>query len=189
MSTPFEKYKPNEITLLISQASQGDVGALDDLMPIIYPDLKRIASGIRHKQFVVSKTLNTTSLVNEAWLKLAKYGIKAESRKHFYCIVAQAMRQILVNAAKDKLYLKRNAEQMTLDASHLGTDSDALMMIQIDEIVETIEETNKRLAEVFQLKYFLGFSEIEISETLNINVRTVRRDWFTVRKIIQEIIQ
>ena len=183
------QFKPNEITLLIGDASSGDNNAMDKLMPIIYPDLKRIASGIRHKQMVVSKTLNTTSLVNEAWLKLNKYGIKAESRKHFFCIVAKAMRQILVNSAKEKLCLKRNAKQMTLDVSNIATDSDAQMMIQIDEIIESIEQSHGRLAEVFQFKYFLGFSEIEIAETLDVNVRTIRRDWLTVKKVVQEIIQ
>ncbi len=188
MLTQLEQFKPHEITLLIGQASSGDVRAMDSLMPIIYPDLKRIASGIRHKQMVVSKTLNTTSLVNEAWLKLNKYGIKAESRKHFFCIIAKAMRHILVNSAKEKLCLKRNAKQMTLDVANLATDSEAQLMIQIDEIIESIEESHGRLAEVFQFKYFLGFSEIEIAQTLDVDVRTIRRDWLTVKKIIQEII-
>jgi len=189
MLTQLQQFKPHEITLLIGEASSGDISAMDKLMPIIYPDLKRIASGIRHKQMVVSKTLNTTSLVNEAWLKLNKYGIKAESRKHFFCIIAKAMRQILVNSAKEKLCLKRNAKQMTLDISNLATNSDAQLMIQIDEIVESIEESHGRLAEVFQFKYFLGFSEIEIAETLGVDVRTIRRDWLTVKKIIQEIVE
>ncbi len=188
MLTQLEQFKPNEVTLLIGKASAGDISAMDSLMPIIYPDLKRIASGIRHKQMVVSKTLNTTSLVNETWLKLQKYGIKAENRKHFFCIVAKAMRQILVNSAKEKLCLKRNANHMTLESSNLATDSDAQLMIQLNEIIETMEESHARLAKVFQFKYFLGFSEMEIAETLDVNVRTIRRDWLTVKKIIQEII-
>lgn len=189
MLTQLEQFKPNEITLLLGQASSGDNGSMDKLMPIIYPDLKRIAAGIRHKQMVVSKTLNTTSLVNEAWLKLNKYGIKAENRKHFFCIIAKAMRQIIVNAAKEKLTLKRNALQMDIDISEIPNDSEATWMIQLNEILDSIEQSHGRLAEVFQFKYFLGFSEIEIAETLDVNVRTIRRDWLTVKKIIQEIIQ
>lgn len=188
MQILLEQFKPHEITLLIGKASSGDNSAMDSLMPLIYPDLKRIASGIRHKQMVVSKTLNTTSLVNEAWLKLNKYGIKAETRKHFFCIIAKAMRQILVNSAKQKLCLKRNAKQMTLDVSNLATDSDAQLMIKINEIIESIEESHGRLADVFQFKYFLGFPEIEIAQILDVDVRTIRRDWLTVKKIIQEII-
>ncbi len=183
-----EKFNPQEITLLIGKASSGDNGAMDSLMPLIYPDLKRIASGIRHKQMVVSKTLNTTSLVNEAWLKLNKYGIKAESRKHFFCIIAKAMRQILVNSAKEKLCLKRDAKKLTLDVSNLATESEAQFMLKLEEIIKSIEESHGRLAEVFQFKYFLGFSEVEIAETLDVNIRTIRRDWLTVKKIIQEII-
>ena len=87
MANQIESFKPSEITLLIDQASVGDNEAMNRLMPIIYPDLKLIASGIRHKQMIVSNTLNTTSLVNEAWLKLQKYGIKASSRKHFWLYV------------------------------------------------------------------------------------------------------
>jgi RNA polymerase sigma factor (TIGR02999 family) len=188
MPKPLEQFKPHEITLLISKASSGDNSAMDSLMPLIYPDLKRIASGIRHKQMMISKTLNTTSLVNEAWLRLNKYGIKAESRKHFFCIIAKAMRQILVNSAKEKLCIKRKANLHTLDVANIATDSDAQLMIQLNEIIESIEDSYSRLAEVFQFKYFLGFSEIEIADTLNINVRTVRRDWLTVKKIIQEIV-
>lgn len=188
MPIHLEQFKPNEITMLIGRASSGDIRAMDSLMPLIYPDLKRIASGIRHKQMVVSRTLNTTSLVNEVWLKLNKYGIKAESRKHFFCIVAKAMRQILVNSAKEKLCLKRNAKQMTLDVSNIASDSEAQLMIQLGEVIESIEESHDRLAQVFQLKYFLGFSEIEIADTLDVNIRTVRRDWLTVKKIIQEIL-
>ncbi len=188
MPTQLEQLKPNEITLLLSQASNGDNLALDQLIPIFYPDLKRIASGIRHKQMVVSKTLNTTSLVNEAWLKLNKYGIKAESRKHFFCIIAKAMRQILVNAAEEKLCIKRHANQMALDVSNIASESEAEFMIKLNEIIESIENSHSRLAEVFQFKYFLGFSEIEIAETLDVNIRTIRRDWLTVKKIIQEII-
>lgn len=190
MLTKLQQYKPDEITQLISQASEGDDDALDQLIPIVYSDLKRIASGLRHKQMQVSRTLNTTSLVNEAWLKLNKYGIRAESRKHFFCIIAKAMRQILVNAAKEKQCLKRNAQREEgFDISDIALDSQAEWMLQLDEIIDSIEQSHGRLAEVFQLKYFLGFTEIEVAETLDVHVRTIRRDWLTVRKIIQEIIE
>ncbi len=188
MLTQLEQFNPNEITLLISQASSGSSDAMNSLMPIIYGDLKRIATGIRHKQMVVSKTLNTTSLVNEAWLKLNKYGIKAESRKHFFCIIAKAMRQIIVNTANEKLSLKRHSKQIDVDVCEISNDSQATWMLQLDEILDSIENSHGRLAEVFQLKYFLGFSELEIADTLNVNVRTIRRDWLSVKKIIQELI-
>jgi len=188
MLTQLQQFKPDEITLLISQASDGNDGAMDQLMPIIYPDLKRIASGIRHKQMVVSRTMNTTSLVNEAWLKLNKYGIHAESRKHFFCIIAKAMRQIIVNAAVEKQRLKRKSNQVDMDVSEMSSQSEASFMIKLNEILESIEQSHGRLAEVFHFKFFLGFSEQEIADTLEVNVRTIRRDWLTVKKIVQEIV-
>ena len=97
-----------DITVLIEQAAAGQQSSLDQLVPLIYPDLKLIAAGLRRKQFNSSETLNTTSLVNEAWLRLQKYGVQATNRKHFFCIAAQAMRQILMNAAKAKKTQKRD---------------------------------------------------------------------------------
>ena len=188
MTAKLHQIEPNEITVLLDQASHGDDLALDQLIPIIYPDLKRIASGIRHKQLAISRTLNTTSLVNEAWLRLNKHGVKAKSRKHFFCITAKAMRQILVNAAQEKLSLKRHANQVTLDVSRIANEPEAEFMIQLNQVVESIQDSHGRLAEVFQFKYFLGFSEKEIAETLSVDVRTVRRDWLTIKKIIQEVV-
>ena len=188
MTSQTELLEPHEITVLLDQASSGNDMALDQLIPIIYPDLKRIASGVRHKQLAVSRTLNTTSLVNEAWLRLNKHGVKAKSRKHFFCITAKAMRQILVNAAQEKLSLKRHANQVTLDVSRIASEPEAEFMLQLNEVVESIEGSHGRLADVFQFKYFLGFSEKEIAETLGVDVRTIRRDWLTVKKIIQEVV-
>jgi len=98
------------------------------------------------------------------------------------------MRQILVNTAKEKLCLKRNAKQLTLDVSELANSSEADFMIKLNEIVDSIEGSHPRLAQVFQFKYFLGFTEHEISEVLGVNNRTIRRDWLTVKRVIQEII-
>ena len=188
MPTQLEQYKPAEITLLISKASKGSPNALDELIPLVYDELKMIAAGLRHKQFDVSKTINTTSLVNEAWLKLNKYGIKAESRKHFFCIVSKAMRQILMNSAKQKLTNKRNAQIVTFDDSSLRSESEAQWMITLDEIINSIEDYNKRMAQVFELKYFLGFSEEEICETLSISKRSVSRDWLSAKTIIKKVL-
>ncbi|MBL4659586.1 MAG: hypothetical protein JKY19_04465 [Alcanivoracaceae bacterium] len=188
MQTQIEQFKPAEITLLISQASDGNKNALNDLIPLVYDDLKMIATGLRRKQFDVSKTINTTSLVNEAWLKLNKYGIKAENRKHFFCIISKAMRQILVNSAKQKLTHKRNANIVTFDESSLKSESEAQWMITLDEIINSIAESNQRMAQVFELKYFLGFSEEEICEILTISKRSVSRDWLSIKTIIKQVL-
>ncbi|MBL4774322.1 MAG: hypothetical protein JKX98_12310 [Alcanivoracaceae bacterium] len=187
MKSQLEQYNLEEITFLISKASNGNSKALNDLIPLVYDDLKMIAAGLRHKQFDVSKTINTTSLVNEAWLKLNQYGIKAENRKHFFCIVAKAMRQILMNSAKQKMTNKRHAKIVTFDESCLNLESDAEWMITLDEIINSIADSNKRMVQVFELKYFLGLDEKEICEILDISKRSVSRDWLSVKSIIKQI--
>jgi len=189
MPTEFLNSKPQKITLLISKASAGDDAALNELIPLVYDDLKRIASGIRHKQMAVSKTLNTTSLVNEAWLKLQKWGIKAESRKHFFCITAKAMRQILINSANEKLTRKRDANLVTFDDHVLLMENEAEWILLLDQILLTIEQQHPRMVKVFQLKYFLGFTEPEVAEVLNISLSTVSRDWLTIKKIIINVMK
>jgi RNA polymerase sigma factor (TIGR02999 family) len=180
--------KPHQITLLLNKASTGDDDAIDELIPMVYSDLKLIASGLRHKQYDASNTLNTTALVNEAWLKLKKYGVKATSQKHFFCIIAKAMRQILINTAKQRLSKKRDAKVLTFADNNMATESDAKWLLEVEKIIQSLEGSNKRLADVFQLKYFLGLTESETAKTLEITDRTVRRDWITVKKIIKELI-
>jgi len=189
MQTDLIQNSPHEVTLLISQAATGDNKALDALMPMIYSDLKLIASGIRHKQISVSSTLNTTSLVNEAWIKLQKWGVKAESRKHFFCITAQAMRQILINSATEKLSQKRNVKLVTFEDSGIESNNEAEWMILLDKILKPIEQKNPRMVQIFQLRYFLGFTEPEVAELLDVSISTVNRDWLIVKKIIKKIME
>ncbi len=189
MQTELINTNPHQVTLLISQAAEGNTRALNELMPIVYSDLKLIASGIRHKQINVSSTLNTTSLVNEAWLKLNKWGVKAENRKHFFCITAKAMRQILINSAKQKLSHKRNVKLIAFEDLGVDTSNEAEWMIMLDKILKPIEKQNPRLVDVFQLRYFLGFTEPEIAKALEISLSTVNRDWLIVKKIIKSIMK
>ncbi len=188
MQNELESFNPKEITVLISQASDGSTDAMNNLISLVYDDLKIIAAGIRRKQFDVSKTINTTSLVNEAWLKINKYGVKAESRKHFFCIIAKAMQQVLINTAQQKLTNKRHAKVVTFDDSQMSSESEAQWILTLDEIIQSIKQSNQRMADVFQLKYFLGFSEDEISDTLGISKRSVSRDWLSARSIIKDVL-
>jgi RNA polymerase sigma factor (TIGR02999 family) len=190
MSVDINQLEPHHITVLLDKACTGSDEAFDELFPIIYPELKLIASGLRRKNSYGSKTLNTTALVNEVWLKLHKYGVKAKSRKHFYCICAKSMRQIMLNSVQEKQAQKRNGEQKTLTENLSDSSSqteDVIWMMQLDAILKSLESSNPRLAEVFQLKYFLGFSEEETANILEVTDRTVRRDWVVVKKLIKEI--
>jgi len=188
MSIDSTKFEAPEITQMIDHAFEGDIVAMDNLIKVVYPDLKLIASGIRHKHLQVSKTLNTTSLVNEAWLKLNKYGIKSESRKHFFCTVAKAMRQILIDAAKKKLNNKNRHLAVDIDELQVTSADNASWLIKLDEIINAIENSRPRIAQVFDMKYFLGLSNDDIAEKLNITKRTIRRDWLIAKQTIEKII-
>lgn len=188
MSSETGQFAAPEITLMIDNAFQGDISAMDNLIKVVYPDLKLIASGIRHKQLQVSKTLNTTSLVNETWLKLKKYGIKSESRKHFFCIAAKAMRHILIDAAKKKLNQKNRHISIDIDEIQITTLDNASWLIKLDEVVNAIEKSNPRIAQIFEMKYFLGLTNEDIADKLNITKRTIRRDWVIAKKTIEKII-
>jgi len=188
MESSIDQFKPKEITLMIGNAFEGDVNAMDNLISVIYPDLKLIASGIRHKQIKVSRTLNTTSLVNETFLKLCKYGINVKSRKHFFCIVAKAMRQILINSANKKLFKKHAHLDVNIDDFQIESDDSATFLLQLDEIVTSIAKAHPRIGEIFELKYFLGLSEQEIADELNLSKRTVRRDWLIAKQTVAKLI-
>lgn len=188
MNKSVEKFDAPEITLMIDHAFQGDISAMDNLIKVVYPDLKLIASGIRHKQLQVSKTLNTTSLVNETWLKLQKYGIKSESRKHFFCIAAKAMRHILIDAAKKKLNNKNKHVAVDVNEIQITSLDNASWLVKLDEVVKAIENSHPRIAQIFDMKYFLGLSNEDISQKLNITKRTIRRDWLIAKQTIEKII-
>lgn len=188
MKISMGNYQPQELTLMIGSAFKGDGNAMDNLIQVIYPDLKMIASGMRHKHMQVSQTLNTTSLVNEAWLKLNKYGIKAESRKHFFCLVARAMRHILIDAARSKLRNKRKHLAVDINDFQIESVDHANWFIQLNVIIKSINKSHPRIAQIFELKYFLGLTSQEIADELNLSTRTVKRDWQIAKHTIEKII-
>ncbi len=176
-------------TLLISQAAAGDQAAMDELIVMIYPELKRISAGIRRKQFVVTQTFNTTALVNEAWLKINQAGVKAQDRKHFYCTMALAMKQVLINHSTKQQAQKNDGIQVTLDGRHAIDASEHEWLASLDKILNAIEKKSPRMMHVFQLKYFLGMNEEEINKILEISPKTIRRDWLSAKAVISELIK
>ncbi len=188
MKSTIKKYQPQELTLIIDKAFDGNNKAMDHLIRVVYPDLKIIASGIRHKQMKVTKTLDTTSLVHEAWIKLSKHGIKATSRKHFYCIIAQAMRHILIDSARKKLRIKRLHLAVDIDDFQIESKDNAQWFIQLNEIIESIYKSHPRIAQVFELKYFLGLTLSEIATDMDLSLSTVKREWLIAKQTIAKMI-
>jgi RNA polymerase sigma factor (TIGR02999 family) len=175
--------EPNKITQLLIAWRNGETKALDDLMPLVHRELKRIARNFMRRQRV-GHTLQTTALVNEAFVRLVDSDkVNWQDRSHFYAISAQLMRRVLVDAARRRNSAKRGGErvQVTLADDVKSAEADQVDVVAIDEALERLAVLNQRHCQIVELRYFGGLTEDEIAETLNVSSRTVRRDWNLAR--------
>jgi RNA polymerase sigma factor (TIGR02999 family) len=164
------------------EAGEHEVRALaDQLLPVFYEDLRRI--GHRERRRVgAGETMQTTALVNEAYLKLRKMKGWTDDR-HFLCAAALAMRHALVNHAKAVVAQKRGAGAVHISltqAGDLGVESDD-GLVALSEAVDELAAESPRAARVVECRYFAGYSEPETARVLDISERTVRREWTMAR--------
>jgi RNA polymerase sigma-70 factor (ECF subfamily) len=167
------------VTDLLVQWSRGDDAALAELTPLVYEELRRVAhhhlSGQRPDH-----TLQTTALVNEAYLRLADQTNPSwQSRAHFFAVAARAMRQILVSYARSQRSQKRGAGalKVDLDEAALIAPEESKEIVDLHEALEQLATLDSRKAQVVELKYFGGLNYDEIADVLKISRITVRRDW------------
>lgn len=175
--------RSDKITQLLIAWRNGEARALDDLMPLVHRELKRIARNFMRRQNV-GHTLQTTALVNEAFVRLVDSDkVNWQDRSHFFAISAQLMRRVLVDAARRKNSAKRGGErvQVTLADDLSSSDTDQVDVVAIDNALKRLALLNQRQCQIVELRYFGGLTEDEIAETLNISPRTVRRDWNLAR--------
>ena len=167
------------VTQLLADWRKGDHAALTELTPLVYEDLRRIAHHLMSGQRP-DHTLQTTALVNEAYLRLAdQTNPNWQDRTHFVAVAARAMRQILVNYAKSSQAQKRGggAIKLQLDEAALVSPQESREIVDLHEALERLAGLDSRKAEVVELKYFGGLNYDEIAEVLKISAITVRRDW------------
>ena len=172
-----------EITQLLLAWGSGDKAALDALMPIVYDELRRLARRYMRGQNS-GHTLQTTALVNEAYLRLIDSSrVRWQDRAHFFAISAQLMRRVLVDFARAKNSLKRGGEQIqiTLDEQIEAPFEKETNLVALDEALQNLAKLSQRQSQIVELRYFGGLSEEEIAATLEISTRTVRRDWSLAR--------
>ena len=171
------------VTQLLALWSHGDDAALRELTPLVYEELRRLA----HRHMGGQRpghTLQTTALVNEAYLRLAdQTSPNFTNRSHFFAVAAQAMRQILVNYAKASQSQKRGsgALKVELDEVALISPEQTTEILDVHEALERLATLDSRKAHVVELKYFGGLKHDEIAEVLKISTVTVRRDWVFAR--------
>jgi len=174
---------------LIDGLRRGDKGALDALFTLVYERLCTAA----HRQLrdQAGGTLNTTALVHETYVKLARTaGIQAADRKHFFRVAAQAMRQILVDRARANLAQKRGGGRVPMDVDQAGLSigARAAELLALDRALSALAILDPRLARVVELRFFAGLSVEETGEALEIGSRTVKRDWQKARMFLNRAI-
>jgi len=168
-----------EVTQLLVNWSHGDHAALEKLTPLVYEELRRLAHYYMEGQRA-DHTLQTTALVNEAYLRLADQSRpNFTNRSHFLAVAAKAMRQILVNHAKASQCQKRGAgaSKVELDEAALISPEPTREILDLNEALERLATLDSRKAQVVELRYFGGLNQDEIAEVLKISIVTVRRDW------------
>jgi RNA polymerase sigma-70 factor, ECF subfamily len=168
-----------EITQLLLEWGKGDESALEHLLPAVYDELRRIARNFMRRQDP-RHTLQTTALVNEAYLRLVDSSrVNWQDRTHFFAISAQIMRRILVDAARRKNSQKRGGDQLmvTLDEGIDVPVQNQTDLVALDEALSRLALLNPRYCQIVELRYFAGLTEEQVAETLEISARTVRRDW------------
>src|SRR5947207_13228878 len=167
------------VTELLAQWSHGDDAALAELTPLVYEELRRIAH--RHMEGQrPDHTLQTTALVDDAYLRLAdQTNPNWQNRAHFFAVAARAMRQILVNYAKSSQAQKRGggALKVELDEAAIVSPEQSKEIIYLHEALERLGTLDSRKARVVELKYFGGLNHDEIAEVLKVSTVKVRRDW------------
>ncbi|HRH41270.1 MAG TPA: sigma-70 family RNA polymerase sigma factor [Pyrinomonadaceae bacterium] len=172
-----------KITELLHHAREGSKTALDELLPLVYDELKRIAS----KQLSAERpnhTLQATALVNEAYLLLVnQHSVDWQNRLHFFSIASEAMRRILVNYAKAKKAQKRGegVTLLSLDEVVSFPNKQDIDLVVLDEAINQLAEMDEQQAKIVEMKFFGGLTNEEIAEFLNISISTVKREWVSAR--------
>jgi RNA polymerase sigma factor (TIGR02999 family) len=170
------------VTDLLVSWSNGDPQALDELMPLIYQELNRMARRQLGRERI-GHTLQTKALVNEAYLRLIdQQDVHWQNRAHFFAIAAQMMRRILVDYARSRHVAKRGGGAVPVSLDHVAEVSGRTSeLVALDEALSSLSVFDRRKAQVVELRFFGGLSVHETAEVLKISPNTVMRDWSTAK--------
>lgn len=183
----------NNITLMLQAAAAGDRSASDELFTTVYQELRQIARAHRQK-WHGNHTLNTTALINEAYLKLAKDDLaNFENRTHFYATASKAMRHILISYAQRVSTAKRGGDAVQVTLTGLSLDNGHTLddLLVIHKMLEKLEQDNPRHCRLFDCRVFGGMTIQETATAIGVSPATVKRDWtllsaWVYREIVRE---
>ena len=174
-----ENVRSDEITRLLLEMRQGHSKAVDELIPLIYAHLRRIARTLLQQERE-GHTLQPTVLVNDALMRLiGTSSIEWQNRAHFFAVSATIMRRILIDHARGHRAEKRGGElkRVTLDEALAYEWRSAESLLELDEALNRLQRKEPRLASVVEMRFFAGMTEEEIAEVLKLSTRTVKSDW------------
>ena len=169
----------DSVTELLARSRDGHADALDQLIPLVYDELRAIA----HRQLRLERgahTLSTTAVVNEAYLRLVdQHHVNWHDRTHFFGVAAHLMRRVLVDYARRRGAKKREGarDPLPLDEALFAAEEQSDMLVALDEALSRLGELDPRLARVVELRFFAGLTEDETADVLGLSPRTVRYDW------------
>jgi RNA polymerase sigma factor (TIGR02999 family) len=181
----------SDVTVLLDAISRGESRASEDLLPLIYEELRRLAAA-RMVGEAAGQTLQPTALVHEAWLRLVNEGGRTwKNRAHFFRAAAQAMRRILVDRARQKLSLKRGSggERVPIEDMDLPAATIDDRILLVDENLERLEAEDPESARIVSLKFFGGLTNKEVARILGVTERSVERQWAYAKTCLFEMIQ
>jgi RNA polymerase sigma factor (TIGR02999 family) len=180
-----------DVTRLLHQWGAGDPGALDQLVPLVYRELRKMAKRYMRQQDP-NHTLQSTAIVHEAYVKLLGGGERDwENRSHFFAVAAKAMRQVLVDHARSRLSVKRGGQmrRVELEEGAAMCSGREREIVALDEALTALAAVDPRKGEVVELRYFSGLSVEETAKVLNVSPKTVARDWDFAKAFLQREIK
>ena len=173
----------HEVTQLLLDWSDGDQSAFDALMPLVYDELRQMARRYMSRERP-GHTLQTTALVNEAYLRLIdQKRVHWQNRAHFFAVAAQAMRRILIDYARKQRYAKRGggAPKISLEEAAVMSQERAADLVSLDEALTTLASIDPQQSRVVELRFFGGLTIEETAEVLRLSVDMVKREWATAK--------
>ncbi len=179
-----------EVTRLLEHARGGEPRAWDEAVSLLYGDLLRVARRVRRRGHAA--TLNATALVNECYMRVARRGAEAiDNREHFMAVAARAMRQVLVNYARDRHAAKRggDAVHVTLHEDAVAADRQAADLLVLDQALTRLEGEDARLVRIVDCRIFCGLTEAETASALGLSLRSVQRLWGDARRRLRELLE
>ncbi len=170
------------IDRLLERVRDGDGSALDELLPVLYGELRRLAHRVRARN-PASPTLNTTALVHEAYERIADHGRGWNDRAHFFRVAAQAMRHALVDYSRRSRAQKRGGDSVpeSLSSFELVAEEKTAEVIALDEALGRLATVDQRQGEIVELRYFVGLTIEEAADVLSLSPTTVKREWTAAR--------